>query len=376
MLAYSKKISLSVIILCISALFLTACDSEEQKKQNAEWEAQAAENAKAYISQKYGFSAETINAEVDRQVSLFGSHPLSDVIVQMQYENRDFTVFITGEKESTDGCDTYQASEIQQALFDIVNSEIDGLQVLDIYPKYKSEREIEEPLYAAYFDGSNLAEMLEDGVRLFEAFYVQKDFSDEKDFSWLNDYGTAANFVSCREDTILNAGKAARNYAAPHGIYCDNSRTFSFPPNKPMQTAYQTYELYQYDDFYYCVERNPKQADCASCENMLHFSEVEPPDPSVFNGWGAMNATIISKAYSVSVDSPVHIDVYFPLSTFDSDLKPKIKGNHIDCGRITTDEEGTVKYFSYPIKLVADYAYMYFDVQENNSITFALLYDP
>lgn len=90
-LVKKKKFSVLFIIFANICLFLTACDSDEQKVQNVKWEAQASRNAQAYINQKYGFSAKITDAKVDRMQGMFGSAPLSDVLVQMQYEERDLS---------------------------------------------------------------------------------------------------------------------------------------------------------------------------------------------------------------------------------------------------------------------------------------------
>lgn len=373
-----KKMKFSVLLIAIASiyLFLTACDSEDQKEQNAKWETQASKNAQAYINQKYGFSAEITDAKVDRAQGMFGSTPLSDVLVQMQYEERNFTVLITGKEESTDGCDTYQVPEIKQALFETINGKIDGLQVLDIYPKFKSERKMEEPLYGAYFDGSNLAELLEDGVNSFEAFYVQTDFSDEKDFEWLNDYGISAKFVSCREDEILKGNEQTRNITAPHPIYCDNSRTLSYLHDEPkMQTTYLAYELHKYGDFYYYVNNQYNYDKGELSKELPYFTEVKQLNSSLFNGYGAMDASVISKSYSVYADSPMYVHVYYPRSKLDTDKDLQKYWDDFDYGSITEDKDGTVKYAARPITIVGDYVYECLEVQEDNLTTFVFLFD-
>ena len=183
--AEKKTVRLLPAVPLIVCMLLTGCDSAEQKAQNAEWEAQASENAKAYIMQKYGLSAEVREAKVDRMRGMFGTTPISDVFVDMRYDKRDFTVYITGQKESTEGSDSYQAEEIEQALSETIEREVPGLKLLDIYPQDKTEQDQETFFYSAYFDGTNLPEVLSDGAGSFEAFYVDTDLSDEKMFECL-----------------------------------------------------------------------------------------------------------------------------------------------------------------------------------------------
>ena len=375
-LTKNQKLSKLLPVLALLCLFLTACDSEEQKAQNAEWEAQASENAQAYITQKYGFHAEVTDAKVDRQQGMFGTTPLSDVFVQMQYKGHDFTVFITGKEESTDGCDTYQAPEIKQSLFETINSSIDGLQVLDVYPKFKSSRSMDEPLYSTYFTGSNLAELLEDGVSSFEAFYVQTDLSDENNFAWLDSYKTNAKFVSCRDCEILNEDELTRSWAAPHPVYCDNSRTMTFKYDElKMQSYYNAYEMHKYGDFCYYMNNEYKYEMGEPSEDMPHITEIDAPDPSLFNGWGALNADVISKAYTVSSDSPIYVHIYYPISKLDTDKDVQTYWDNFDFASIR-DEERSPKYRADPITIVGDYVYERFYIKDDDPVTFLLLFDP
>lgn len=363
-------------MLAVSCPLLTGCDSEEQKAQNAVWEAQASENAQAYIEQKYGFSASVTEAKVDRSMGMFGTTPLSDVFVKMNHDGRDFTVFITGEEKSTDGCDTYQADEIKQALFDTINSEIDGLQVLDIYPKYKSRQNMDEPLYGAYFDGSDLAGILEDGVRAFEAFYVQTDLSDADGFRWYESYRTNAKFVSCRDGEILKEDALTRNWAAPQPVYCDNSRTLSYGyDDTEAQVVYHSYDLHKYGDFYYYVSDRYNYDDGEPLEELPHIREVDPPDPTMFNGWGAMNASIISKAYTLSADSPMYVHVYYPVDKLDTDKDIDTYWDNFDCATISNAKDGTPKYSADPINTAGGYIYDRFYIQSGDPVTFLYMFD-
>jgi len=366
-----------LIALVSSCLFLTACDSKEQKAQNAKWEKQATENAKAYITQKYGFSASVTEANVDRQQGMFGTTPLPDVFVQMQYDSRDFTVFITGEEESTEGADTYQAPEIRQALSDTIESQISGLQVLDIYPVRKSERTVKEPLCSLYFDGTNLSEVLKDGVSTFDAFYIRTDLSDAKDFSWLSGYRTTARFISCRDGDILKTDELTRNFAAPHPIYCDNIRTMSYSPDKQkMQADHNAYELQKYGDIYYYVNSEYYYNEGEASEDMPIIKEVDPPDPRQFNGRGSIEASVISKAYSISAESPMYVHVYYPERYLNTDKALRKNRHDFRLAQITKDKNGDEKYSAGPSTVVGDYVYERFFVKEDVPAVFEILLNP
>ena len=110
-----KSVKLTALLLCCSLLF-SACDSKEQKAENEKNLRQAEKNAVAYIEEKYGFTPEIIESELERYGSLFGSLPESTAMVRMSYNNKEFSVYIDGESKNTDGADNYQQEEIISAL--------------------------------------------------------------------------------------------------------------------------------------------------------------------------------------------------------------------------------------------------------------------
>lgn len=370
--AEKKTVRLLPTVPVIACMLLTGCDSAEQKAQNAEWEAQASENAKAYIMQKYGFSAEVREAKVDRMRGMFGTTPISDVFVDMRYDKRDFTVYITGQKESTEGSDSYQAEEIEQALSETIEREVPGLKLLDIYPQDKTEQDQETFFYSAYFDGTNLPGVLADGAGSFEAFYVDTDLSDEKMFEWLGDYSTKASFVNCREGSILEADRLTRSWAAPQPVYCDSIRNIDA---QVKQQDYKVYELKDQGDFFYYVNNNYRPEKGEPSADMPVITRVEQQEPSVFNGWGAMNASVISKTFTISSEAPVYVHVYYPISSLFTERDIDTYRDDFRYGRIT-EENGSIKYHADQVKVVGDYVYANFYVCEDVPVTFEFLLDP
>ena len=110
-----KKIRLTALLLSCTILF-SACDSKEQKAENEKNLRQAEKNAIAYIEEKYGFTPEVIESAIERSSGLFGGTPLTTAMIRMSYNNKDFSVYIDGETENTDGADNYQQDEIISAL--------------------------------------------------------------------------------------------------------------------------------------------------------------------------------------------------------------------------------------------------------------------
>ena len=374
MLRKILKYSVLLLTLAIAASFMTACDSKEEKESIAKWEAQASRNAKAYIQQKYGFTPEITGTSVDRITGMFRLAPTSDVFVEMLYNDRDFTVYITGFQESTDGRDSYQSPDIKQALFDLINDEKDGLQVLDIYPNYKTRLTPDEPLYSTYFNGSNLAELLKDGANSFDAFYVQTDLSDPDDFSWFNSLNMNARFVSCRNGKILNADQRTRRSAAPQPVYCNNSRILTCQPDDTKSaTACQTYNLYRYGDFYYYLNSSEHYDEGEPSKVIPYIEEIDPLNTNVFPDIDR-DSEVISKAYSVTSLFPVYIHVYYPTDKLDIYKDPEFYSDHFHCATAISDDQST-RYTANELTSAGDYVYECFEIEQGASVQFMFVSD-
>ena len=313
--------------LCIlpavcAALLLTSCYSKEQRALNAQWEAQGAENAVRYIQGKYDFTPEVRSAEIDRRRGIYNPQATSDIIVGMSFENRDFTVYITGDSVSDSGRDDYQASEIEQALREKINKERSGLQQLDLLPVCDSSRLYQPaaPLYAAYFDGSNLPAVLSGGITGFRAFYLQTDLSDTEDFAVLDDFfsnecGIESAYYSCRTDELFSLDAETRGRQARLPVCCPQYRKLMRTLDSPAyQTEFHDYQLHQFGDFFWIVSDDPHFDAGQPIDCTPHFEEVAPPEPSAFDGSGTRRAAITSKAYHVSADQIVWLHLFYPCS--------------------------------------------------------------
>ena len=376
-----QKLSAVFMVLCVPYLLLTACDTKEQKEQNAKWEEQASFNAQAYIKQKYGFAAEVTEATVDRRQGWISSQPLSDVFVEMRHDNRDFTVFITGEENSVDGADTYQAEEIRQAVWDTINADVPGLREMDIYAVRKSERrgQSDTPLYEKRFDGSNLTEVLQGSVFSVNCYYPESDFSSRKQFMHLQqllgmESGVRAVFYSCRGETVFaQETRAERNWTASHAVYCTAQRNLAYttPEAGLCKAEYIAYALKKYGEFYYSVSYSERQKE----REAPKIQEVTPVDALCFDGYGVRDAVLASKAYEITADVPLFVHIYYPCSkieNFDYDgymhSKTKIA--------MSSMRDGEPRYHADSIETVGDYAYEKIELQAGVPVTLEFLYDP
>ena len=340
-----QKRTVVFMLLALPYLFLSACDGKEQKALNAQREAQGAANAQAYIQKKYGFSAEVTKAKIDRRRGMFGSSPLSDVFVRMTRDGQDFTVYISGEHETDAGRDDYQVSAVRDALAERIADEIPGLRLLETDPRQKTEQEPDLLLFGPYFDGSNLQELLSDGIRCFRAYYVQTDFSDKSKFAALEAFcgtecSTEAQFISCRSEDILSAEPQQRYWAASQPVYCDNYRRLGYTADAAAHDGcYYAYTLHHHDDFYYYVNNSMHYDEGHSLTELPQISDAEQVEVPFFNGYGAENT------------------------------------GHTRFGSVVQKEQGH-PYSASPVRRAGDYCYEAIRLEPESPYTFLYLYNP
>lgn len=119
-------------------------------------------NAVNYVQEKYGFKPEVIYAERIHYWYWFKMYWENNVKVKMRYEGKEFWVYISGEKKTTDGKDDYQAEEIREAVNERVSSYL-GCEPLWVDSWYCINSD-----YSKYYDGTNLDSFLNEvGSDLF-----------------------------------------------------------------------------------------------------------------------------------------------------------------------------------------------------------------
>ena len=130
------------LILLLIIILLSGCYSKEDKKLAKQYKEQGKINALAYIKSKYGFDAKVKNVknEIDCNNSwkCINSNPTGNVIVKMNANNKDFKVYTTGTKESTEATDDYQLEEIKNGFIDFFKSNI-NLELYDYKIKLNAE---------------------------------------------------------------------------------------------------------------------------------------------------------------------------------------------------------------------------------------------
>lgn len=157
------------LILVLIMIVLTGCSyTEEEKTAMKSYEKQGRENAENYIKEKYGIDAEVRKLNCEKYnsgpVPDFFPSPTGNVFVKMNYQGKDFSVFISGESKNTEGIDNYQFQEIAIAF----SQELDGIMgfhaenVFVCYGEYGTVNDEKNGMVHTFYDGGNLVEILQD----------------------------------------------------------------------------------------------------------------------------------------------------------------------------------------------------------------------
>ena len=115
-----KRKTIGYISLAFLVITLAGCGyTKEEKADMKRYEAQGRENAKDYIKEKYGVDVKIREVTCEKYnsgpVPDFSPSPTGNVFIRMNYQGEDFSVFISGERENTEGIDNYQFQEIVTA---------------------------------------------------------------------------------------------------------------------------------------------------------------------------------------------------------------------------------------------------------------------
>lgn len=281
-------------------LAMSGCVSKEQKKENAQNLMTAEVNAVRYIEEKYGFKAEVIRSEVDRYAGLFGPEFNGYVYVSMKHSGRNFTVYIDGRENTTDGIDDYQSREIVSDLEDAIESAAD-CRIKDIFISNHnfSDGNTDEwenlLMYKTYYDGSNFDELAEE-----ECFDCVVRLEDDAELSALSEGAMEDIFCGNNGTIFTGNGRDDGQFSELGSLLTDiDYNQFGY---KYAMYLSETVSLTEDDG--YCRFA----PDVSQCGEMYYMSEGAPvmvsethaDSASEWDGHGSVGGEICSGAYAIS----------------------------------------------------------------------------
>lgn len=181
-----KKLIL-LIALIMSVSVVTGCSYREYAvKHNPEKIAE--EDAVEYIREKYGFYPEVKNSGNVVDYGLADWEHISDIIVRMSHDDKDFTVIVDLGSESSYCKDNYQQEEIKYALDEYIGSNIDN--VCNIYIDSRNLTGLKDIFLNKnnFFDGKNLDDIMESVCPEMVVCLVGADLSHDEDFAFLDTF--------------------------------------------------------------------------------------------------------------------------------------------------------------------------------------------
>ncbi len=161
------KRAVYLLIVSLTIFSLTGCYSSEKSKLAKQYREQGRINALNYVNEKYGFDVKVKSVKEEKICSsvwgCMDSSPSGNVIVKLNANGKDFSVYVTGEEASVDAYDNYQMDYIEKDLIDFFKNNI-SIDLYDYKLSFNSNG-IKE-----YYDG-NLEAMLS-YISGLELYYV------------------------------------------------------------------------------------------------------------------------------------------------------------------------------------------------------------
>lgn len=319
-------------MLCLIVL-LTGCDSREDKRNIKKWEAQASKNASHYIKEKYGWKARVKDCQCNRTDDMFGGSPLSECLVTMEYEDREFYVWIDGESKNTAGIDNCQTKKILHDFKEDVEDSLDTqtayFQVIQRQCPFAVRKgEQYDNMFHTYYDGTNLYEVLSEYSIECCIFFADGRTVPEDAFDDIAErfdmtggmylavfevvsFSSRGGLSIAKDEVISNL----RSHSGTLGIgderlYIDNTLAADYGEEGSDKETIQ-YIKKRYGDIIYCYEAE-KEGDCE-----IQKSEQEI-DVGSFEGHGFINPQGISDSYDLINNKEgngtenTYVTIYFP----------------------------------------------------------------
>lgn len=308
-----KKTLTLLLILAVTALATGCGYSFSEKRAMKAFQKQAGKNAVSYISEKYGLDADVTGTRCEKvdpgPIPDFWPDPTGNVYVTMNDGKKAFTVYISGEEETSDGIDNYQYEEITDAFAQKLY-EVTELDAEDVYLCFGTETEVngkKKGMIATYFDGSNLTEVFADEDAKFVASYVEQDVSDiEVDVVQSRcgvENGLFVNYDSMKHyKTIRNRHYNVHGWPIENGIDANLPYISGYYVMDKDESAYHVCDQLVVDGIILIPQDMPTK---------IELVRTDLDAESNWNGYGAIDARQIAQAYALDTDASV-VDVYIP----------------------------------------------------------------
>ena len=374
-----KQRYIAALLSGLAACMLCGCDHSDPADRER-WTQQAKHNAIEHMRQKYGFPAYVTDAKPDRSQGIFGGASIDRVFVTMEHEGRTFTVYISGEDETAEGYDSYQAAEIEQALCDALNTEIPGVSRVKpdaCAAPVLSDNNNADALYAMYYDGSNLQELLSAETSGFTAYCLQSDLSDSAAFDFVQGYYDDGQRFSAGFYTVRSAQDllSVSDTALQQPLYCEASRTLSRAKGGACKTQYQ--RNYQCEDaetgiVWTLSTDDPALSDADFSPPHAALTTTDQPDPAQFIGHGiGQNVYAASDTYHFSCDRNTAFTFYMPPFLLADFTQQRKVMDRYYVGIVRTDADGVPTCEVLSTHFLYDT--LYFTVPASDSCEFSFL---
>ncbi len=347
-----KRYILYILCVLLTVLFITGCETKEERAQRKKNEKQAAEQAVQFMYEKYGITPEVLKSNSDYQQGMFGVDYRQAYLIKMVYEEKEFLVYMMQDGQVRD---SYQHEEIYQALRTEINDRIPGVTEFRLYGyqffRSNDYRSFKDCLCSKYYDGTNLFEVLNDCEGTFWAYYVHGDFSDESRFTWL--YNTDSeteessnafdgHFISLRSEDLF-APVSFIDGGAREAIYVESYRN--------TKGRYVQYNLKQYGDLYYLIRLDDYGYDQPD-HDVLSISDGVPPSRRELSEicLGFHNYTL-SEVFGLSIYEKASVIVFYPVSEIDG-----FRTSDTEFLKTWIDSEGRLDHSHGVVSKVGDYA--------------------
>lgn len=193
------------LILILILVLVSGCYSKEDKKLAKQYKEQAKINALDYVKEKYGIEAKvkSVKEEVECNNSwkCINSNPSGNVTVKLNYDKKDFIVFVTGKKKTTNALDNYQFNEIEESLINYFKNNI-NLELYDYKIKYNT------PYIQEKYD-NNLNDMAKyiDKIELYYIGDYNLDINTSSIESFLQVYNGTFNLIDFKTKELCDTYK-------------------------------------------------------------------------------------------------------------------------------------------------------------------------